>query len=127
LGPPARYRIFAWLVAVALFLPACSVAADREIYVLFVEVTEPHEANRATLQRMLKAEGYEAYPESEQELSMALTAGELRKLFNARVARRTLEKSATHGTASQPVLQGVRIPERFRKLIRRVYFDPQRG
>jgi hypothetical protein len=117
----------AWLVAAAFLLPAWSFAADREIYVLFIEVAEPHEANRVTLQKMLKAEGYEAYTESDREVSMALTAGDLRKLFSARVARRTLEKSATQGTASQPVLQGLRIPERFRKLIRRMSLDPQRS
>jgi hypothetical protein len=120
-------RVVAWLVATAFFLPLGSLAADREIYVLFIEVAEPHEANRVTLQKMLKAEGYEAYTESDREVSMALTAGDLRKLFSARVARRTLEKSATQGTASQPVLQGLRIPERFRKLIRRVSLDPQRS
>ena len=120
-------RAFAWLAAAAFCLPSCSLAADREIYVLFVELAEPYEANRATLQKMLKVEGYEAYTEGDREVSLALTAGELRKLFNARVVRRTLEKSATRGTASQPVLEGARIPERFRKLIRRVYFDPQRG
>jgi hypothetical protein len=120
-------RVVSWLVAAAFFLPLSSPADDREIYVLFIEVAEPHEANRVTLQKMLKTEGYEAYPESEQEVSMALTAGDLRKLFSARVVRRTLEKSATRGTASQPVLQGLRIPERFRKLIRRVTLDPQRG
>ena len=122
-----RLWINAWLAAAAFFLPLGSPAAEGEVYVLFVELAEPHEASRARLQKMLKAEGYEAYPEGEQEVSLALTARELRKLFGARVVRRTLEKSATHGMASQPVLQGARIPERFRKLIRRVYFDPQRG
>lgn len=120
-------RAFAWLVAAVFCLPLFAPAADREIHVLFLEVTEPHEANRAKLQQMLKAEGYEGYTESEQEISMALTAGDLRRLFSARVVQRKREKSAAPGMASQPVLQGLRIPARFRKLIRRVYLDPQRS
>jgi hypothetical protein len=125
--PCARLWINAWLAAAALCLPLACAAGERELYTLYVELAEPYETSRATLQKMLKAEGYEAYTESDREVSLALTEPELRKLFSARVARRTLEKSATRGTASQPVLQGARIPERFRKLIRRVYLDPQRG
>jgi len=115
------------VLASALCVPQFVAAAEREIYTLFVELREPHEANRAALQKALKAEGYEAYSEGDREVSLALTGTELRKLFNARVVKRTVEKSATHGMASQPALEGERIPARFKKLIRRVYFDPQRG
>ena len=107
-----------------------SVAAEpraEERYTLFVGLREPHEVNRAALQKMLKAEGYEAHPEGDREVTLVLTAGQLKKLFGARVVHRTVEKSATHGMASQPVLEGVRIPARFEKLIRRAYFDPQRS
>jgi len=127
LRPGGRPWINAWLAAAALCLPLGAVAAEREVYTLFVELAEPYEANRAMLQKMLKAEGYESYAEGESELSLTLTAGELRRLFNARIARRMLEKSATPGLASHPVLEGARIPRRFRTLIRRVHFDPQRG
>jgi hypothetical protein len=96
-------------------------------YVLFLELRRPIEASRAALRKALKAEGYEAYPEGEREVSIALTAAELKKLFDARVVQRTVEKSATHGTTSQSYLEGARIPARFEKLIQRVYFDPQRG
>jgi hypothetical protein len=114
-------------LAGTLCIPQCLAAAERETYTLFVELREPHEANRAALQKALKAEGYEAYPEGDREVSLALTGAELKKLFNARVVKRTVEKSATTGMASQPALEGERIPARFEKLIRRVYFDPQRG
>lgn len=96
-------------------------------YVLFIELRQPREANRAALQKALKAEGYEAWTEGDHEVSLALTAAELKKLFNARVVQRTVEKSATRGMASQPYLEGARVPARFEKLIQRVYFDPQRG
>jgi len=117
----------ALVLASALCVPRFLAAAEQEFYTLFVELREPHGANRAALQKALKAEGYEAYPEGDREVSLALTATELRKLFNARVVKRMVEKSATHGMASQPALEGERIPARFEKLIRRVYFDPQRG
>jgi hypothetical protein len=107
-----------------------SVAAEPradESYTLFVELREPYEKSRATLQKALKAEGYEAFAEGDREAILVLTAGKIRKLFGARIVHRTVEKSATHGTASQPFLEGARIPARFEKLIRRVYFDPQRG
>ena len=109
------------------FLPAAEQEGERDVYTLFIGLRAPHEANRAALQRALKAEGYEAFPEGDRDVSLALTAAGLRKLFNARVVRRTAEKSATNGTAAQPVLEGVRIPARFGKLIERVYFDPQRS
>jgi hypothetical protein len=114
-------------IALVACAPQLVTAAEREVYTLFVELREPHEANRTALQKALKAEGYEAYPEGEREVSLALTGTELKKLFNARVVRRVVEKSATSGMASQPALEGARIPARFEKLIRRVYFDPQRG
>jgi len=107
-----------------------SVAAEPradERYTLFVGLREPYEANRVALQKMLKAEGYEADPEGDREVTLVLTAEQLKKLFDARVVWRTVEKSATHGMASQPVLEGARVPARFKKLIRRVYFDPQRS
>ena len=96
-------------------------------YVLFIELRRPLEANRVALQKALKAEGYETFLEGEREISLALTTAELKKLFNARVVQRTVEKSATPGTASQHYLEGARVPARFENLIRRVYFDPQRG
>ena len=107
-----------------------SVAAEpraEERYTLFVELRQPYESNRAALQKMLKTEGHEAYPEGDREVTLVLTAGQLKKLFGAWVVHRTVEKSATHGMASQPTLEGARVPARFEKLIRRVYFDPQRG
>ncbi|HKU71446.1 MAG TPA: hypothetical protein VJQ51_11455 [Burkholderiales bacterium] len=102
-------------------------AAEQEYYTVFIELREPHDASRTGLQKALNTEGYKAYPEGDSEVSLSLTAAELRKLFNARVTKRTVEKSATSGTASQPVLESDRIPARFQKFIRRIYFDPQRG
>lgn len=106
---------------------ALQAGDGQDRYVLFIVLRQPREANRAALQKALKAEGYEAWPEGEREVSLALTAAELRTLFNARVVQRTVEKSATRGTASQSYLDGARVPARFEKLIQRVYFDPQRG
>ena len=114
-------------LASVLCFPQFAVAAEREIYTLFIELREPLEASRPALQKALKAEGYVAYPEGDREVSLALTGADLRKLFNARVVKRTVEKSATHGMALQPALEGARIPARFESLIRRVYFDPQRS
>ena len=126
---PARAAIILALAAIASVPQQLSAAEQRidERYTLFVGLREPHEANRAALQKMLKAEGYEAHPEGDREVTLVLTAGQLKKLFGARVVHRTVEKSATHGMASQPTLEGARVPARFEKLIWRVYFDPQRG
>ena len=107
-----------------------SVAAEPradERYTIFVELHQPHARNRTTLQKRLKAEGHESSSEREGELSLALTAAQIEKLFGAKVRQRTVEKSATSGSASVPYLEDVRIPARFEKLIRSVYFDPQRG
>ena len=76
---------------------------------------------------MLKAEGYESFSEGEREITLVLAAGQIAKLFQARVRQRKVEASATTGAIAQPYLEGARIPARFEKLMRRVYFDPQRG
>ena len=128
-------RLFSCAVgSVALTVLACAAqplsaaeqhAADR--YTLFVELHQPHARNRATLQKMLKAEGYESFSERDEEISLVLTSAQIGKLFRGKVRQRTVEKSATSGSASVPYLEDVRIPARFEKLIRGVYFDPQRG
>jgi len=129
---PKESRLNAWAVVLAavLCVPQLSPAAEQRPearYTLFVEVREPHESNRAVLQKMLKAEGYDSYAEGEREITMVLTAGQLGKLFQAKIRLRAMEKSATSGTSSRPTLEGARIPARFEKLIRRVYFDSQRS
>jgi hypothetical protein len=111
-----------------LFMPHALPAAEpAERYTVFVAVQPPHAANRATLQKMLQREGYEASAEGDEELVMTLTEAELRKLFQARVRMRTVAASASDRMLTQPVLESAVIPPRFRKLIRRVYFDPQRS
>jgi hypothetical protein len=94
---------------------------------VFVELRQPYESNRAALQKMLKAEGYESFSEREKEISLALTPAQIGKLFQGKVRQRTVEASAKSGTITQPSLEGARIPARFEKLMQRVYFDPQRG
>ena len=106
-------------------LPAAERQAER--YTLFVALKPPYGSNRVTLQQMLKKEGYESFPEGDEELVMVLTTGQLRKLFQARVEMRTVAASASDRMITEPVLESARIPARFEKLIRRVYFDPQRG
>lgn len=118
------------LLAVVLCVPQVALTAEQrpeEHYTLFVELRQPYESSRVALQRMLKAEGYDSQVEREQELSLVLTEAQIGKLFKARVRMRKVEASATAGTISQPDLEGARVPERFEKWIRRVYFDPQRG
>jgi len=56
-----------------------------------------------------------------------MTEAQTAKLFDARVRFRKVEGSATPGLREVPYLEGARIPARFEKLIRRVYFDPQRS
>lgn len=102
-------------------------AAEREHHTLFVELRPPYGKTGPALQRMLKAEGYESFAEREGELSLGLTTTQIEKLFGAKVRQRTVESSATSGSAAVPYLEGARVPARFEKLIRRVYFDPQRG
>jgi hypothetical protein len=96
-------------------------------YTLFVELHRPYESSRAALKKMLKEEGHETFDEREQEISVVLTAAQIGKLFQAKVRLRKVEASASSGAITQPSLEGARIPARFEKLIRRVYFDPQRG
>ena len=102
-------------------------AAGPGKYSLFVAVQPPYQSNRATLQKMLKREGYEASVEGDEELVMVLTADQLKKLFQARVRMQTVAASASDRVITQPALESVTIPKRFEKLIRRVYLDPQRG
>jgi hypothetical protein len=105
-----------------------SVAAESPArHALFVELQRPYESNRASLQKMLTQEGYESFSEREGEIVMVVTTAQIEKLFQARVRMRTVEKSASSGTITQPALESYRIPPRFEKLIRRVHFDPQRG
>ena len=111
-----------------LFLSHALTAAEpAERYTLFVAVQPPYPENRAALRDMLQREGYEASAEGDDELVMVLTEGELRKLFQARVRMRTVAASASDRMLTERMLESAVIPPRFRKLIRRVYFDPQRG
>jgi hypothetical protein len=129
-------RIFHACVAGSMLLAAGAQAAegktgsgyqDRERYALFVALKPPHQSNRATLQKMLKAEGYESSVEGDEELVLVLSAAQLKTLFQAQVRMRTVAASASSGMITQPTLESARIPRRFEKLIERVYFDPQRS
>ncbi len=115
------------LAAALCLAPFVCAAETVERYTLFVAVHPPHESNRATLRKMLKAEGHESFAEGDEELVLVLTAAELRKLFQARVRMRTVAASASDRMITQPTLESAVIPARFRKLIRRIYFDPQRS
>ncbi len=95
-------------------------------YTVFVELQPPYGSNRAKLQKQLKAEGYESHPEGERELALVLTEAQIGKLFLARIQYRKVEGSAAPGMREVPYLEGARIPARFGKLVRWVYFDPQR-
>jgi hypothetical protein len=101
-------------------------AIQRE-YTVFVELRPPYGASRTTLQIVLKADGYESFPEGEREVALVLTEAQIGKLFQGRVRYRKVEASASAGTRAVPYLEGARIPARFEKLMRRVYVDPQRG
>lgn len=107
-------------------LSAAEQRADDH-YTVFVELRQPYESNRAALQKMLKAEGYESFSERAEEISLVLTPAQIGKLFQGKVRQRTVEASAKSGTITQPSLEGARIPARFEKLMQRVYFDPQRS
>lgn len=87
----------------------------------------PYESNRARLRKLLEDEGYESFPEGDQELVVVLTAAQLEKLFRAKVRFHVVENSASRGMSARPTLEPGRMPARFEKLIRRIYFDPQRG
>lgn len=118
------------VLAAVVCVPQLSPAAEQrpeERYTLFVELRHPFESNRAALRKMLEAEGHESFPEGEREIALVLTAEQIGRLFQARVRYRYVEASAAPGIRSEPQLEGARIPGRFEKLIRRVYFDPQRG
>lgn len=128
-----RFHVFLRLAAraVGLAILLCVLplpaAEQPERYTLFVALHPPYEANRAALRRILAAEGYESSAGGDEELVLVLTAGELSKLFQARVRMRTVAASASDRMVTQPTLESVAIPARFGKLIRSVYFDPQRS
>ena len=130
-----RIVLGALALAAGLWLPALLPAAERlqsppvsqAAYTVFVELQPPHGRNRAVLQKLLKAEGYESRAEGGRELTLRLTEAQIRDLFQARIRYRKVEGSATPGLRDEAYLEGARVPERYEKLIRRVYFDPQRG
>jgi hypothetical protein len=95
-------------------------------YTLFAELHRPYEGNRARLQKMLRGEGYESHAEREGEIALVLTAEQIKTLFQAWIEFRKVGASASDRVITAPYLEGARIPGRFGKLIRRVYFDPQR-
>ena len=117
------------LALAAFFISVQLFGAEKEPkrYTLFVAVQPPYEKNRPTLQKLLKAESYESDLEGDEELVMVLTAAQLKKLFQARVRMQTVAASASNRMVTQPALESAVIPARFRKLIRGVYFDPQRS
>ena len=95
-------------------------------YTLFIALHPPYESNRARLQKMLRDEGHESHAEREGEIALVLTEKQLKTLFRARIEFRNVGASASDRMITEPFLEGARIPGRFGKLIRRVYFDPQR-
>jgi hypothetical protein len=120
----------AWGLALAALLCSAQLlpaAEQPERYTLFVALKPPYESNRATLQKMLKAEGYESSAEGDEELVLVLSAVQLKTLFRGRVRMQTVAASASDRMITQPTLESARIPARFEKLIERVYFDPQRS
>jgi hypothetical protein len=117
--------LFLILLCAAPLLGAVEPPPER--YTVFVAVQPPYEKSRAALQKMLGAEGHESHVEGEDELVLVLTEAGLKKLFQARVRMQTVAASSSNRMVTQPVLESVVIPARFRKLIRRVYFDPQRS
>lgn len=108
---------------------ATSIAEARRDgrHTLFVELRHPYERSRTTLRRMLKDEGYESFAEGEREIVLVLTAEQIGRLFQGRIHYRATGASASDRVPTVPYLDGARIPGRFGKWIRRVYFDPQRG
>lgn len=98
----------------------------QRVYTVFVELQPPYMSNRAALKKMLKADGYESFPEGERELALVLTEAQIGKLFQASVRMRKVEAGAAVGVREVPYLEGARIPHRFEKLMQRAYFDPQR-
>jgi hypothetical protein len=123
-GPHYPALMLAALICVPQVL---SAAEAPERYTLFVAVQPPQSKNRPALQKMLKAEGHESFAEGDEELVLVLTAAGLRKLFQARVRMQAVAASASDRMITQPTLESAVIPARFKKLIRRIYFDPQRG
>ena len=132
---PGRLRLAAaLLLACGIQLPAAPGArsdpaapAGSFRYTLFAEISPPVAANRAKLQALLKAEGYPSYPEGDSEIALVLTEAEMARLFQARIAYRSVERSASAGAVRQPYLENAAVPARYRGLIRRLYLDPQRG
>ncbi len=125
-------RAVLWLIIVQLFCVPVSWAqggaapvVSRE-HTVFVEVQPPYSSNRMALQKMLKVEGYESFPEGERELALVLTEAQIGRLFQGKIRMRKVEGGATAGMREVPYLEGARIPAGFEKLMRRVYFDPQR-
>jgi hypothetical protein len=133
---PGRLRLAAALLLVCgIQLPAApgsrsdpAAPAGPFRYTLFAEISPPVAANRAKLQALLKAEGYPSYREGESEIALVLTEAEMARLFQARIAYRSVERSASAaGAVRQPYLENAAVPARYRGLIRRLYLDPQRG
>lgn len=100
-------------------------AADR--YTVFAELRAPYGSNRASLQRVLKREGYEAHAEGEREVALVLTRAQLKALFHANVVHRKVAASSRPAMVEQPYLENATIPPRLARYIRSVYFDPQRS
>lgn len=128
-----HFRGTVWIACLgfALLLPVAAkgqeASAIQRSHTVFVEVQPPYAGNRVELQNRLKAEGYASFPEGERELALVLTEAQIAELFQAKVRMRRVEGSATAGLREVPYLEGARVPARFGKLMRRVYFDSQRG
>jgi hypothetical protein len=94
-------------------------------FCVFISLNQPCKANGVALQKMLKAKGFESYFEGEEVVSLLLTEKEIWKLFHAHVSYQTVVASSHRGSIFEPCLEGVIVPQRFRKLVSRVYFDTQ--
>ena len=120
--------LIASLFCATVLLAATPAPEQRDDgpFTLFVELHPPYPDNRARLQKMLKSEGHESFAEREQELVLTLTQEEIKRLFGAQVRFRTVAASAADRFVRAPYLDAVKIPDRFSRLILRVYMDPQR-
>ena len=116
------------LASLALALLLCALPAlAADTYAVFVELRPPYAANRAAMRKLLEQEGHRSSAEGEREIVLALSAAQLKALFDANVARRKVAASSRPGMTEEAYLENATIPPRFAKYIRRVYFDPQRG
>jgi len=100
--------------------PACPASPDHQHCLLVTVIPQRHPGVFASLLARLRKDGVRTSSDQPGQLAVHQTDREIERFWGARVVHRRLAASSHDGSTCQAVLEGVRIPKKYRGQIARV-------